>query len=772
MKEGPADSRQLIQDLDAPLRSFRLFAIETALHQGSGKELAEALARRKESEKDEECLLLLSHAIAAVLSRTPSPGQPSVSMDSGPTPGSTAATVDAAPSSFPDLFRGTGTQGRLALLSHIPETRCRELATLVLPLIKEESDPVVLGRLLRVFGPSANPEFIPVLSGLLSHPFLSIRMAALEILVRIAPTQLEKGLPRFLLSEEPRIRLLAIQGLCAIDPEEAVLHFDRLLMGTERRVREFALKNAFFLPSDRIKPVLVKFLSAEKDLELVEQAGILLLINPDPEIPFLLTCSSIDSPREKADLLERLSDKAVDALEASGQLGADRKTFQERLSGARQRVAEANRLRDQAFSTILGGGKAGIPSDRDHRAAPETQEQKAPAVSEPPSSAEWASLSPDEQARRLALLTEHDLPKARDLLAGFLYEKSPTPDLTAVFLRTASRLGLAFPSDRAEALLRHPDEKVVSAALEFLGHCDPDRFFPRLGQFLNSGSQIIKLTAIKILKRFDPGEAVSRLGAMLSQRDPAQRRLTMACLMVMDFPLIREHLLGVLRSTSDPELLQMGLWLFQTNPDTGNLYHLFTLEQDLLGSFADQVKEIRVQTGRNLLEMGILTPQALKNIEDSLPKKYSEEQARRRASKPYSVSTLHPADGGEAFLKPWHLAAVIGIGFLLLVNLVTFLGGSGPLPSDETDSNIGSATPGATVAVTEHAIGMVLPEQGTGGAFRIKTEMGEVIQLLTPGPLAKHLKPGARVSVEFVPVRRTRKGVLVAQPRSVVIRKE
>ncbi len=61
--------RLCIQDLAAPDRGVRLFALEEAIRHGRSEEMLRALQARQAQEDDGECRVLLGHAVLAVQTR-------------------------------------------------------------------------------------------------------------------------------------------------------------------------------------------------------------------------------------------------------------------------------------------------------------------------------------------------------------------------------------------------------------------------------------------------------------------------------------------------------------------------------------------------------------------------------------------------------------------------------------------------------------------------------------------------------------------------------
>lgn len=63
----PANS--YISELSAPVKSFRIFALEQIIREGNTSDVLDALKIRETLEEDEECKLLISYAMHAVTDR-------------------------------------------------------------------------------------------------------------------------------------------------------------------------------------------------------------------------------------------------------------------------------------------------------------------------------------------------------------------------------------------------------------------------------------------------------------------------------------------------------------------------------------------------------------------------------------------------------------------------------------------------------------------------------------------------------------------------------
>ena len=240
------DDREIIQDLQAPIISFRLFAIEKAIRYGNSSHLLDELQKRKTVEEDEECQLLLDHAILEVTHRFA--GKP---LD-------VSSFIEVA--TFPGTFQKADVRKKIALLETLRREQIEDLFTFGQTLLKTEKNPSVLRVLLKTFGNVWKKEQFPTFAEFLFSSSLSLRLSALEILSEKAPEMLLEYLPQFLVSEDPRIRILAIRGLAKIDMDEAVNHLEVLLFQKEPFHKQAALEISVFLPFDlkRKRPVLSK----------------------------------------------------------------------------------------------------------------------------------------------------------------------------------------------------------------------------------------------------------------------------------------------------------------------------------------------------------------------------------------------------------------------------------------------------------------------------------------------------------------------------------
>lgn len=607
-------------------------------------------------------------------------------------------------------------QKLIAILS--PDLRLA-LAPIVPKLLEKESHPEVKAALVRGFASHWPPEHLNHLGKLLFDEHLCIRIAVLDALIHIAPQKLQEYLPRLLTSPQPRIRSLAIKGLAKIDPDEAVAHLDLLLSGTSTEERLAGIQCSFLLPYAAVKAVMLKFLAAEADADLLRQAGLLFSNNPDPEVPFRVwDIAGRSSPAKRA-ALQDLAKQAAKGLGASGVLGDRFSEYQQQLQTWIYRREASRFIQDciarletpdpQEHEEILARLKQSVkqpivrellteavtwPLRDDVRAHLESclpfENPQAPVVTpeagedtgkeagaaepEPPpgcSLEDFRQLSVSERIQHLAALCSQDATGAHPFLELVLSGQREDPLLVGAAFRNALLIGDGRFLERARTAVNHPQQKVATAALEYLAEFAPDEAFARVGTFLQASDLRMKSSAVRILKRYDLAQALSLIGNLLQSEDPEQKRMALACMVYFDFSLVRESLLAFLETIPEPPLIQAGLCLFQANPDPEHLYPLYRLEQLLPGEMGAAVLSVRRKMETALQAMGRLEGLQVTRDADFAA---AWEKERRKAAAPlpaYSAKKIRAqAPPSDALTKGIEKGVEAAVGALRIAKYV------------------------------------------------------------------------------------------------------
>ncbi|HEY9071993.1 MAG TPA: HEAT repeat domain-containing protein, partial [Candidatus Ozemobacteraceae bacterium] len=309
------------------------------------------------------------------------------------------------------------------------------------------------------------------------------------------------------------------------------------------------------------------------------------------------------------------------------------------------------------------------------------------------------------------------------------------PRFVSAALRAATRAavdGLTTPARRA---LAHTDPAVTAAAIEYLDRFAPDDLRPLLGRYLASTEPRIKTAALRVLQRSDPLQAVSALEAMLQSRQPAQQKLGVACLIHVEFALVREALAALLATNPAPDILEAGLCLFQTNADPEGVYLLYTIERRLPPDAARAVERVRREMMSALAADGRL-PADMHIAEAELAGRAGREATKQAAQPPaYAYRVLkktiaasddraagafHLSDEARRTLTGFLPAVLVLVAAVILWNVLAGRDGGG-------SESPGPAT--ASLAEGRHQIrqieGWVRPGSSSRAEFLVEAETGE-----------------------------------------------
>ncbi len=661
------EQQNLVNDLKAPIKSFRIFALEEVIRSGASEQILATLEEILAFEDDAECQMLINHAIAAVKERI-SGGVVSPS------------TKIREHEEFLSVWQQADENKRMRLLSDLPARLPKGLQELGPQLVETEKSPVIAAKIVRVFCRTWPEEKFGQITAYLHSPSLSLQLAALRTIVHMKPELLLEDLPVLLNAKDPQIKALAIRGLAKIDKEEALNHLQALLLSADLADRLAGIQNCPFLPFEMVKPVLLKYFAAENHAELLVRAGWILEMNPDVQVPFKLFEIAERSPAKKAELVKGILNEAVKLLEKSGILGDQFAAFTRKLQiwvnkrnalrFAKQVVAKLNaevidpeldqtirnHLRQpvvlEAFSEALAWPVSPTVKSRlgaylkSVSAAAQTHETAAPAVAtaatedenlkKPAATAapDLAAMKPGELVEFFAGLEEGPAKNYLEAVRKLVADKDRPAEIKIAALHVFSRLKLKGLEKEALLFIASSNILLATAAVEYLGEADPDAIFPYIGQCLKIADIRMKSAALGILKNFDFNQAVSSLNAMLRSTDPEQQRMAIECMDQFDFALIRDRLTDYLCRCDSEALIEAGLCHFAANPSAENVYSLYKIEK-AQPEMARQVAELRQKCrlpGDSAIDVG--SDKAAMPDEAELQQKWQQEQEKKKTRRP------------------------------------------------------------------------------------------------------------------------------------------
>lgn len=788
--------QNLINDLKAPIKSFRIFALEEVIRSGASSDMLVALNEAGKFEDDAECQMLINHAIAAVTARM-----------GGSTKESGQLKIKEA-EEFMAIWKTAEENDRMRILSDLPARLPKGLQPLGPVLMESENSSVISAKIIRVFCRTWPEEMFDRIVSSLNSQSLSLKLAALRTIVHMNPELLLNDLPVLLKSKDPQIKALAIRGLVKIDREEALKHLQGLLLSAESSDRLAAIQNCPFFPFEMVKPVLLKYFAAENNPDLLIRAGWILEMNPDVQVPFKLFEIAERSPAKKSQLVKAILNDAVKLLEKSGILGDQFAAFTAKLQAwvnkknalrfTKQVAARLNNeiIEPELDQTIRNGLKQKILQEAFQEALswPVSETVKSRLQAYLKSCAPTLGLQKPEDIGRVAespvKIEQKSIEVAEIKKQGlleqtqdFLFEFFAGLDLDSASKNldeikaviggkgTSSALKIAafhaFTRLKARGLealaidnFKSSDTGIATATVEYLGEVDPESIFPFIGQCLKIPDVRMKSAALGILKNFDFNQAVSSLNAMLRSRDPEQQRMALECMDQFDFTLIRDQLTDFLCQCSNESLVETGLCHFAANPSPENAYSLYKIEKAHSGHVAAQIAKMREKCQQEDALEGRAEDSGAQPEED-LRTRYLEEQEKKKNKKPayaYQEDALSERVTSAQqlaeiieFLRQWanSRGPQLGVGIIILLAVVFYVFFM-PGEADKTLSNLGGAVVSQQISVE----GTVLEIDQLGAVILSSRASDKFI--LTPQNDGFRLpKPGAKLRISALPYRKT-----------------
>lgn len=797
-----SQQQNLIDDLKAPIKSFRIFALEETIRSGQAPEVLATLEEIKLTEDDGECLMLIEHAINAVKERLSGESVPH-------------AEIPKQQHEFLTAWENSDNTQKMRILSEMPARIPKDLRGLGPQLLEKEKTAVLGARLIRVFCRGWPEEKFSAITDCIRSDSLTLKLAALKTTVHMKPELLLEDLPQLLNSKDPQIKALAIRGLAKIDKEEALKHLQALLLSSEISDRLAGIQNCPFLPFDMVKPVLLKYCAAENHPELLIRAGWILEMNPDVQVPFKLFEIAERSPAKKSELVKGILNEAVKLLEKSGILGDQFPAYTRKLQAwvyrrnalrlAKQIVARLdeetipqeldqtlrNSLKQpvvvEAFQEALNwpisataksrlsaylksGATEAVaqPDPMPMGHSPATLEQKTEAS--PGADAEssetttdtrkLSELSLSEQIKAFAGLSAEEYAKHESCFRLIIGSREFEAEAKTAAFNCLTRLKLGGYEDAAVKMLNNPNVALATAAVQYLGQVDPEVIFPYLGQCLNVADVRMKSAALGILKNFDFNQAVSSLNAMLNSYDPQQQRMALECMDQFDFALIRDQLTEYLQRADDEKLVEYGLCHFAASPSPDNAYSLYKIEQAHMGPLAEKIKKLREACGGTEADAaGVGAAPGVQVDESELKERLSREREQKKKQRPayaYKSPSEQEKPGvvetlsalGQMFKA---LASSKGSWIAVLISIII---GGGIYVLFVPPGQAEKAATGSAVVSNKHVREGTVTEV-SGRAIEFKTTEGEVF-ILHPGSDGYRTpSKGLRLRVSLVPYRQT-----------------
>jgi HEAT repeat protein len=585
----------IIQELDVPLKTFRIFAIEKAIRAGKSPELLAALKKCLTTETDPECKLLLEHAVASIEER----------LVAGSTPSQSGHDNEKILQNFSSLKPAQQLEfiknaGRKCLCAKGSENR-------IARILEAAAHPVVAAELIRKCLQSWPSAQINYLEQNLFSPSSVLQLACVEAIIFHSPEILQQNFEKLVLAPDPLLRALAIRGLARNFPESAAQFLAECLRKSEYYGRLAALRVCSVMRFDLIKNSLLELLHTEKDPRLLKIAAAIVVSNPDKEIPYRLCeiiarggsenskflqdlirkcCEMIKLAELSEDFSEYLDSvqkynrnvqakylvlNFADAISQASEVRKEelRKLFDEKVRNAevQQALSELQKTQPAIVKTLFRKPEA-APSSISEQKTVETELAKEEAQ----------KLTGEETLlRQLIICQTGEIAQPHEKIARAF--AGTEPELISAAFRAAVTIKDNRWLSRVKAYLKSENEEVVAAAFEYLATFDAENFLLLLRGYVNSPSLLVRTTLLRNVCRISSEVARELLTSMLNDAQPTTREKALGSIIHFEFASIREVLTDYLSRENSEELIESCLSFYLANPVLESVYDLKMLEK-------------------------------------------------------------------------------------------------------------------------------------------------------------------------------------------------
>jgi len=770
------DLENLIFELQAPIKTFRIFAIEKAIKSGASLRLLETLRQCQMQETDSECAMLLDHAIASVSERLQKKE------------GQAANRVTLA--DFARLTAGD----QILVIQKTSAGQFKRDATLaaIKKLLAMAAHDVVRAEIVKKCGSFWPDDYQSYLEENLFSDASTLQLACLEAVIARSPDLLIRHFEKLVTSSDPLIRAIAIRGLARKHPRSAAAFLADSLRRGDYFSRLAALRAISVMHFAQHRASLLELLAHEQDERLLKIAASIVLANPDREVPFRICDIAVKcNDQKKVAFLLELQKNCCNMIRMA-ELCPDYQMYLMTLKKYRQRAAasifvenclsvyessqEATRreliqlLREKCNSSeVLAATKAALQKNPDNRLLIQAlaQEKPLPPATEPsaPDTSPAKESEENQILRKLIRIRSDKDAGALDTIDTAMSDKKADGAILAAALRAAVVVSDSRWRQRALSFLRRDDEDLQAAALEYLALHDNDSFMLQVRIFVKSPSLIVRTALLRSLCRQHPEDARDLFQAMLADKDHKVREKAMGSLIHFEFSGVREMLTAYLEREKDEALLRAGVAYYLNNPMVESVYDLRLLEQNRpehRAIFGDAAS-ILIDT---LSELGVAAETEVQDFVEQRQKDESErvanEEKRSEAKRIESLSRkINWQSVQETLSELSPLYPVLKMIFLfgmLMLGLVFFLAGS-------DDGEQAPVTQGYQPVVSE--VGdylLVVQKVGLDDGAILATDDKREKYLVLPRPgKAFRVRPGDRLQVKALPFRRDPEGVLIVK---------
>lgn len=756
----------LKMELQAPIKSFRLTALEKIIRSGKIKDFISELNNLKTTEKDKECLLLIEHALSTLKK------------------GSEAELIKK---SFADL----APRKQFAYVRKLPVSEYKKNPSKIRKLLASTKHPVVIAAIMKRFEKIWPDNLLDFAEKAILSDSSLLKLSALEIIIRKDPSRLHNYFEKLVLSSDPLVRATAIRGLAKTNPDCAKDFLADALQKGDDYSRLSSLRVISIMPFSSVKEILFKALHRETNPKLLQIIFAVLLANPDKQIPYRI-CDLIEtSEKDKQKNLCNMLNTYVTTIKDSG-IYKDFDKFFEQLKDYHNRIKIKRyiqkcislyesadfttkkeiiiqlreKMRDQAFSSLIISEKSRHGSSELLEAvtnSPQANEKKDEDIDE---------KDPNKEIIKKLFYVKKDNSNDNSSLISKAMSME-CPFVLAAAFRAAIDSDDRNWSNKAINSLQSKEEVLIASAIEYLAAFDEQLFLLQTRRFIKSESLVIRTVILKCLSKNHPDDARLLLQNMLNDPDEKVRAKALSGVIHFDFSSVNETLLSFLEKEQNKQLLESCICFFLANPLIENVFKLEQISEkkkEHKNLFQKKIQEFK----ESLIALQIATE---KEITDYLKQKKSSNNKKDTDLSNEKIQHLKSVKNkinwrlkiantvSEHQYRLKTILKTVAILFFAIM-LIVWISSPGKSIADSTESNAVSAPVRSVVSDYVLVVKSIDPDTGT---LKGTIEEGKTIIVLPRSGRSFNLRPGDKISLRAMPFRRASDGTLIVRTISIGI---
>ena len=694
---------ELRSELTAPIKSFRIFAIENVLKSGQSPELLKLLESCLILEEDPECNMLLEHAIVQVKARLEKQKKSSVSLDS-----------------LEKTFVNSSLKDQLQLINSLKVIQLKKLnAEEIIPaLLNAAKDLVVAAEIVKKFRKYWPKSQITFLERNLFSETKSLQISCIETIIMRFPERLRSKLVKLVHINDPVIRALAIRGMAKHFPQLASEFIRECFDKGDYYSKVTALKVCSTIDFMLVKENLISLIIKESEMKIFELCCTVLLANPDKELPFRLISILPKLSKEKANAIKKVLPQYCKVIEMSG-LCEDFSAYMAYLNDYPKILNARNLVKniltsysegdDEANLVLFAHLKDKIKNDFVRKAVEEivgkchsiSLKEKLQKIldgkdDEPVNEQieEKATVSHERSEKELIrLFAKTRFKKSQEAeqeLKKILEQPSSASEkLIASALKASINLGHSDYPEVAKKALKSKNEKLIIAGLEYLATFHKEDFQLLIQKFLKVDSELIRISLIRISSQEFPDYAKFLIKHMLENKSEQIRRNGLGAAVNIDFFHISPLLIEFLEKEKDQSLIEDALTFFIANPAIENVYQLKELEaknymfRDSFIKAGNDLKQVLSKIGvanTDEVESFIENKTAeVENLKADIEARKEDQKQLEELKGALEWDSISDTISGsiEGLKVDWKKYAALFVGVFLLLSLISFILNSG-----------------------------------------------------------------------------------------------